>query len=261
MFWIHKYGFTNLSYKALYSFQSLKLFILFRIVDPFMNYLFYATLVSAMIGSDYLSFVVIGNIASYTCHTIMINFMTMFRFERRYGTLELNIASPTPTLWIIIRKAVVPLFDGIFVFTVGLMIGWFIFDIPLPLDQIGNILVLFMVTLFSVLSFSLLFACLSLLFSNVNLFLNLALAVFQVFCGVNFSVTLLPNGLEFIARMLPLTHSIEALRSIYGIESYSVYPLLGKELMIGMGYLLVSFVFATVMEKLARKNGALLKSV
>ncbi|WP_100012029.1 ABC transporter permease [Lentibacillus sediminis] len=261
MFWIHKYGFTNLSYKALYSFQSIRLFILFRIVDPVMHYFFYATLVSAMIGSDYLSFVVIGNIASYTCHTIMINFMTMFRFERRYGTLELNIASPTPTLWIIIRKAVVPLLDGMFVFAIGLLIGWVIFGVALPLNQIGNVFVLFVVTLFSILSFSLLFACLSLLFSNVNLFLNLALAIFQVFCGVNFSVTLLPSGLEFFARILPLTHSIEALRSIYGIESFAIYPLLGKELLIGFCYLIVSLLFVSVMEKAARKRGALLKSI
>ncbi|MFD2043418.1 ABC transporter permease [Ornithinibacillus salinisoli] len=261
MFWISKYGFTHLSYKAVYSFQSLRLFVLFRIVDPFMHFLFFATLASALVGSDYLNFVVIGNIAYYTCHTMIINFMNMFRMERRFGTLELNIASPTPTLYIIIRKAIVPLLDGLFVFGVGILIGRWLFGISFPLSEIGNLLVLFVITLFSVLCFSLLFACVSLLFSNVNLFLNLALAVFQVFCGVNFSVTLLPNSLEFFSRLLPLTHSIEALRTIYGIEAFSVYSLLMKEFIVGICYLVLSLILVSVMEKAARKKGALLKSI
>ncbi len=261
MFLINKFGFTHLSYKALYSFQTIKLFILFRIVDPFMHYLFFATLASSLVGSDYLKYVVIGNIAYYTCQTMMINFMNMFRLERRYGTLELNIASPTPTLLIIARKGIVPLLDGLFVFVVGLTIGTLLFDVTFSPNQIGNLLLVFIITLFSILCFSLLFASISLLFSNVNLFLNITMAVFQVFCGVNFSVTLLPEGLEAIARILPLTHSIEALRSIYNLETYALAPLLVKELIIGICYLVVSISMVSVMEKYARKNGALFKNI
>ncbi|MFE8700009.1 ABC transporter permease [Cytobacillus sp. FJAT-54145] len=261
MLLINKYGFTNLSYKAIYTFQTIKLFILFRIVDPFMHYIFFATLASSLVGSDYLKYVVIGNIAYYTCQTMMINFMNMFRMERRYGTLELNIASPTPTLIIILRKGIVPLLDGLFVFTVGLMIGSVLFGLLFPFNHLGTLFVLFVITLFSILCFSLLFASVSLLFSNVNLFLNLALAFFQVFCGVNFSVTLLPEALEVMARLLPLTHSIEALRTIYGLENYDVYSLLIKEFIIGVCYLVVSISMVFVMEKQARRNGALFKNI
>jgi ABC-2 type transport system permease protein len=261
MLLINKYGFTNLSYKAIYTFQTLKLFILFRIVDPFMHYVFFATLAGSLVGSGYLKYVVIGNIAYYTAQTIMINYMNMFRTERRYGTLELNIASPTSTLIIILRKGIVPLLDGLFVFTVGLIIGSLLFGIDFPFENLSSILLLFVITLFSVISFSLLFASVSLLFSNVNLFLNLSLAFFQVFCGVNFSVTLLPEPLEALARLLPLTHSIEALRSLYGLGKFEVITLLTKELIIGLCYLVISVLLVSMMEKLARRNGALFKNV
>ncbi|WP_078379952.1 ABC transporter permease [Sutcliffiella halmapala] len=261
MFFLNKFGFTYLSYKALYSFQTLRLFILFRILDPFMHYLFFATLASAIVGQEYLSYVVLGNIVYYTGQTMMINFMSMFRNERKFGTLELNIASPTSTFVIIMRKALVPFLDGLFVFIAGLTIARVLFSIALPLDQIGHLLLLFTVTMFSLLSFALLFACISLLFSNVNLFLNLVLASFQVLCGVNFSVALLPGSLEALARILPLTHSIEAIRSIYQLESYAILPLLGKELMIGGCYFLIALLLVNVMEKLARKQGALFKNV
>lgn len=256
----YKYGFENISYKALYTFQTLRLFILFRIVDPFLHFLFYATLASALVGSDYLTYVVIGNIAYYTCHTMLFNFLSMFRLERRFGTLELNIASPTSTLFIILRKAVVPLLDGLLVFIIGLFIGSIIFGLHFPLERFGEMILLFVVMLLSILCFGLVFASIGLLFENVNLFLNIVLATFQIFCGVNFSVTLLPEQLEMIARILPLTHSIEALRSIYGTESYSVMPLLVTELIIASCYLLAGILLVFVMEKAARRNGALFKN-
>ncbi|TYS51170.1 ABC transporter permease [Bacillus infantis] len=261
MIFFNKFGFTYLSYKSLYSFQTLKLFILFRLVDPLMHYLFFAALASSVVGTDYLKYVVVGNIAYYTSQTIMINFMNMFRLERRYGTLELNIASPEPTILIIFRKAIVPLLDGLFVFAAGLLIGSLIFGIDLPLDQTANLLLIFIAILFSVLSFSLLFASISLLFSNVNLFLNLSLAFFQIFCGVNFSAALLPAPLEAFARLLPLTHGIEALRAIYGLEAQPVYHLLAREVFIGIGYLFIGILMVFAMEKIARRNGALFRNI
>ncbi|MGD6994120.1 ABC transporter permease [Sutcliffiella horikoshii] len=261
MILLNKFGFTYLSYKALYSFQTLRLFILFRILDPFMHYLFFATLVSAIAGPEYLSYVVLGNVVFYTGRTMMINFMSMFRGERQYGTLELNIASPTSTFVIISRKAIVPLLDGLFVFVVGLIIARLLFGIELPVEQFGHLLLLFVVTMFSLLSFSLLFACVSLLFSNVNLFLNFMIASFQVFCGVNFSVNLLPGPMEAVARVLPLTHSIEAIRSIYQLEYNAISPLLLNELMVGAVYFIIALILVNVMERLARRQGALFKNV
>ncbi|TKC19100.1 ABC transporter permease [Robertmurraya kyonggiensis] len=258
---INKYGLTTLSYKAVYSYQSIKLFILFRIVDPFMHYIFFATLASALVGTSYLKFVVLGNIVYYTCQTMMINFINMFRMERRYGTLELNIASPTNTLYVIIKKGIVPLLDSLFVFLISIILGGILFDLNLPINNIVNIIFLCLVTMFTMFCFSLLFACISLVFSNVNLFLNITLAFLQIFCGVNFGVNKLPEVLEFISRLLPLTHSIEALRTIYRITKYEVTSLLLKELTLGFCYLILSLILVISMEKLARKNGELFKDI
>ena len=166
----HRNGFTYLSYKALYSFQTLQTFILFRILDPLFYYLLFATLATAIAGRDYLGYVLLGNIVFYVGRNMMLNYLAMFRTERQYGTLELNVAAPMSTFSLLIRKSVVPLLDSLFVFVLGLIIGKLIFNVSVPVDQWGNLILLIVVTMFSLLSFSLLFACLSLLFSNVNLF-------------------------------------------------------------------------------------------
>lgn len=255
----NKYGFTYLSYKSQYSYQSLKMFILFRILDPVMNYLFYAVLVTAIVGTDYLAFVILGNIIFYTGNEIMMNFMSMFRTERRFGTLELNIAAPMSTTLIILRKAFIPLMDGLLVFVISLLVGRFLFNIVLPTGQFFNLLLIMAVTLFSIFCFSLVFASISLVFSNVNLFLNISTSVLQLLCGAYFSVQILPDSLEAVARFLPLTHAIEALRTVYGYENFALMPLLWKECLIGIFYLCVAFMLIKIMERVARRNGSLVK--
>jgi ABC-2 type transport system permease protein len=255
------FGFTYLSYKALYSYQTLRVFILFRILDPLMNLLFFALLAHALVGSDYLSFIVLGNVAYYTAHTIIINFMSMFRTEKRFGTLELNIAAPLSTVIIIIRKSVVPLLDGIFVFIIGLIIAYFLFGISFSNTSYGYLVLTSIVMIFALFSIALLFAGIALLFSNINLFLNLVLAFFQVFCGVNFSVTLFPSFLENFARILPLTHSIEALRYIHSGKFETISSLLVTEVRIGIVYLFFALIIIKIMESAAKRNGALLRNV
>jgi ABC-2 type transport system permease protein len=261
MTFINPFGFTYLSYKALYSYQTLSMFLLFRVLDPMMNLLFFALLAHALVGSDYLSYIVLGNVAYFTAHTMIINFMSMFRTERRFGTLELNIAAPLSTLYIIIRKSVVPLLDGIFVFIIGLIIAHFLFGISFSIQSFGYLGLTIIVMIFALSSISLLFAGIALLFSNINLFLNLVLAFFQVFCGVNFSVTLFPTLLEKFARILPLTHSIEALRYIHSGKFESIYSLLLTEIKIGIVYLLLAIILIKVMESAAKRSGALLRNV
>ncbi|TFD94518.1 ABC transporter permease [Jeotgalibacillus sp. R-1-5s-1] len=253
-------GFSYLSFKALYSFHSVRLFFFFRLIDPMLHYVFIAAIASALVGSGYLSYIIIGNIAFYAAQIMIINFITMFRMERRFGTLELNIAAPMNTFVVIFRKSIVPLADGLFVFLFGLLIGQLLFKVNIPWDELGNLLLIVLVVTFSVLSLSLFFACLSLLFSNINLFLNLVLGGLQILCGVHFSAHLLPAWIESISRILPLTHGIEALRTLYGLEAYNVQSLLMKEALIGLGYLTVAILIVKVMEYAARRSGALVKS-
>ncbi|WP_141432201.1 ABC transporter permease [Bacillus sp. 03113] len=256
---LNKFGVPFLSYKAIYPIQSIRSFILFRLLDPLIHYLFFAALVSAIAGTEYLKYIVLGNIVYYTGRTMLFHFMYLLQMERRFGTLELNIAAPLSTFRIIFQKGFIPLVDGLFVFIYGLLIGQVLFHLTFPVDQAFSILLLLIVTLFSMISFSMMIACTSLLFSNVNLFSNIMMALLQVFCGVNFSVQLFPAWIQKFVSFLPLTHSIEAIRSIFHLESSSIYPLLLKEFLIGILYLCIAAILINVMEKLARKYASFFK--
>lgn len=256
---INQFGITYLSYKAVYSYQSLKTFFLYRILDPVVEFLYYATLISFLVGTDYLEFVILGNIVFNTGKTMFINLMSIFRSERRFGTLELNIAAPTHLFIIIAKKSIIPLLDSLLTFVICILIGYLFFDLNLPFDKWINLLLLYCSMIVSLLSFSIIFACISLTFVNPNLFLNLTISIFQILCGAMFSVEIFPDWLENISKILPFTHSIEAIRTIYGLTNLSIADLLIKELIIGGVYLIIAIFMTVTMEKIARKNGAYFK--
>ena len=89
---------------------------------------------------------------------------------------------------------------------------------------------------------------------------------FSIIIIVNFggsvnSVDLLPASIKWISDILPLTHSIKAIRTIYNMEVQPLYPLLIEEMMIGFVYLVFAGIMITLMEKVARKRGSLFKAL
>lgn len=252
-------SFTFITFKALYSFQSPKTFMLFRILDPLIHYSFFAILALSIVGTKYLSFILIGNVAFYTASAVLFNSIFMFRWERHYKTLELNMAAPMATFKIILKKSLISMLDGLLIFFISTILISLIFSISFPLRSLPYLILIVLVMLFSLGCLSLLLAGLSLLFVNANLFLNIFLSLFQVLCGVNFSVSLLPKFLTKISNLLPLTHAIGLIRDLQkgiyiNVWSYSV-----KEFIIGIFYFVLSLVFIGILENSAKKKGTLLK--
>ena len=257
----NKLNFTYLSYKSLYSFQTFKELLLFRIVDPLLHYLFFATIALSLIDTDYLEFILLGNLIFMMSQTMIINLITMFRTEKLLGTLELNVAAPMPLIIIIIKKSIIPILDALLVFIISLTLLSFIFGISFPISSITYLILTILVVLFSLLSVSLILASLGLLFSNVNLFLNLILSIFQIFCGVNFSTNLLPSFLKNFSDYLPTTHVIQAIRYFYA-ENYQIgLQFLVNEFYIGLIYFFIALILIRIMEFLSKINGSLYKSV
>lgn len=253
-------NFTYLSYRSLYTIRDIKSLILFRIIDPLLHYMFFSILAISIIGTDYINFIIIGNIMFITAQTMIVNLLTMFRYEKLYGTIELNVVTPTAFIKIILRKSIIPIIDSLFIFIISIFLIAIFFNINLPIINLPYLALTIAVSLFSLLGVSLIIAALGLLFSNVNLFLNLILSIFQIFCGVNFPTSYLPNFMEKISAVIPTTNAIQAIRLIYtNNNSNEVFNLLTKELFIGLIFFLFSIFLIHIMKYFALKKGAFFK--
>lgn len=257
---LNRLSYTYLSYKSTYSFQTLKLLILFRVIDPFLHYCFFALLALSIADESFVTFILLGNLVFIVTQSMISNLLSMFRTERFLGTLELNVASPTSLIGIIIKKTIIPILDAILVFVISLIMLKFIFNISFPIHSLHYLFATIIVGLFSLIGVSIIIAGIGMLLANVNLFLNLILAIFQIFCGINFPIELLPSFLITLSNYIPITNTVEAVRLIYEGKHYEISNYLQNEILIGIIYLIISIVIIRIMEKISKQNGLLFKA-
>ena len=252
--YLSKNNISYLSYKAVYSNEGIFKFLFIRLFDPLMHYLLFAAITISLMGSEYLEFIIIGNVVFYTAHEMIIKFLTLLRAERFFGTFQLNIAAPASINLTIIKKAVIPILDSLFIFITSLLFVWLLFDINFAYVDIGYLIVIIFVLMISLFGISLFIAGLSLILENVNLFFNIFVGILQIFCGVNFSIEILPDSIQIISKILPTTHSISNFRLLLEGDITKFWTLLFSELYIGVLYIVLGLLFLNIMLYISRKG-------
>jgi ABC-2 type transport system permease protein len=113
-------------------------------------------------------------------------------------------------------------------------------------------------TAFTMSGFGLLIGGFSFHFRNPLVFANIFTFVLLIFCGVNFPVQDLPQPLQHVSYIFPLTYGVDAGRkAIAGATLLDIAPLLGQMLIVGFISIILGYVFFRWFEHIARKTGQL----
>jgi hypothetical protein len=79
-----------------------------------------------------------------------------------------------------------------------------------------------------------------------------------IFSGANVDLNILPNWMQAISNVLPLTRGIASARAlIAGADVQAILPLLAQELGIGMAYGLLGYFLFQWVEISAKRRGTL----
>ena len=167
----------------------------------------------AAYGADYFAFAVIGFALAEAMWSCLHSFSMKLRYDQVVGTLEAMLATPTEMRKIVVYSGLYPLlFSGVRIglfFTGALLLGanfngW-------QLLQTVPVLLLTLVT----------FGALGLVSASMTLVLKRGDPVAAFFGAVSFllggtlyPVASLPDALQWLSQLLPITHSIEASRRI-----------------------------------------------
>jgi ABC-2 type transport system permease protein len=93
---------------------------------------------------------------------------------------------------------------------------------------------------------------------DIFFFANLMIFVFLLFCGVNVPVDTLPEWMQSVSRILPLTHGIDAARQVAGGASLGdVSGLVWTEAGIGLFYAALAYVLLRLFEFDGRRRASL----
>jgi len=178
--------------------------------------------------------------------------------ERWMQTLSSILVTPANRLALFLGRTLPNVANGVIVSTVGFVVGWLVLDFSLAPGEIPVIALILVVSSFSCTAFGVLIGAFGLRGRDIIFFANLFILVFLLFCGVNVPLEDLPNWMQDVASVLPLTHGIEAARQVADGASFSaVSGLVLTELGIGLCYAAIGYVLLRLFEVDGRRRASL----
>lgn len=241
-------------YKNVFAIYGVSGYIMFKLINPFFHMMLFSMIATHVYGDENTTPWIIGNALVLCSFTAFFSVGQVFIRERWQGTLGLLMSAPTSTIQIVLPKVIVLIVDSVISIVVGFGVGMLFFDFRLEISMIGPFLLTIMIAILATFGLGLLVGAFGLLTRDIFLLLNLCSYLLIALTGVNFYVELLPKWLQMVSLLLPLTRSIEILRSIVSGASYETYSMaMMTEFGLGIAYLGAALILYKHIENKARK--------
>lgn len=210
-------------------------------------------------GEDLRSFLLVGNAAQLSVHTVLVFASNGIGRELSGGTLVLLLATPARAALVLTGRGLAVAANGVLTAAIGLAIALLAIGAPVEPGRLVAAAGLLAVMALSSYGLALALGGLMLRFPDyMAVASNLVAIGMMVICGVTVPVGFMPAPLQALATVLPLTHGLAALRALLaGAAPEHVVGLVTRELVIGLGYLLVATAAFRHFLQRARARGTL----
>ncbi|MFB5089479.1 ABC transporter permease [Psychrobacillus sp. PGGUH221] len=245
-----------ISYKALYGYLDFKLYLLFKVVTPIFQLLFFSLIAKHVYDSNDITPWVLGNALLLSMYNSLFGVGAVLVSERSFGTLKSLIASPTNNFYLFVSRGFIHILDSLLTVFLGLFTGFLIFDLDFSNTNFIHLLICILITMFASMGMGLLISSVGLLLTDLNLILNFLVFILMLFTGAIFPISYLPEPLQYISEFIPITNGLSAGRAIVdGVPFSDVVHLLLKEFIIGLIYTFLGYLSFIITERLARIRG------
>ncbi len=178
----------------------------------------------AAYGGDYFSFVLIGLAFTGYMGLSMSNFAASIREGQMMGTLEVMLLSPTRLSTILFSSSLWSYLLTTLNVVVYLLVGVLLFGVNLSHANLAAAVIALILSITSFSSIGILSAAFVLLFKKGDPVTWLFGSVSSLLAGVYYPISVLPDWLEPLSRILPLTYALDAMR-LAMLKGYSIYEL------------------------------------
>lgn len=210
-------------------------------------------------GSDYFSFVLIGIAASNFIDMAQNRFANVLRDMQTTGTIEVLFSSRTKLSAIIVGSSMWGYINSFLNVIVHFIFGILIFNAHIEI----NFTVIF-VLLLNILCFQaigIIAGSMTIIYKKGDPLTWVFGSLSALLAGTLYPISVLPQGLQHIAELLPLTHGLRAIR-LAALKGYSLSMLQGDLLFLiifaAIAFPLSLKLFKYALKK-ARRDGSLMK--
>lgn len=207
-------------------------------------------------STSIIAYIAIGNAVQALSWNTVFSVINITSHDKWDGTLPLLLATPAHRLPLFIGRAMMHVFDGMVSVAISFAYAVFLFGVNLGNADILALIVVVFLTALTMSGFGLLIGGFAFYFRNPLVFANIFTFILLIFCGVNFPVQSLPQPLQFISYIFPLTYGVDAARqAIAGATLSAIAPLLSLMVVVGFISIILGYSFFRSFEHIARKTG------
>jgi ABC-2 type transport system permease protein len=235
-------------------------FISYKLCYSLLSLCFYCIVASYAIGVVDLTRWVVGNAFTLCVIESINNLGIVFTFERQSGRLRSVVASPTNNLTVVIESGMFSMLISFATVAVGFILGGLIFGVSFVSLNIPMFIVSMLAATFAAAGFGLLLSVISLVTDSMYLILNAMVSLVIILSGANFPVTQLPVPVQYLSRVFPLNHAIQAAAMCFGmvdVDGRAVFSLIGREALNGAVYFLAAYLLLKFFGRIAVKRATL----
>jgi ABC-2 type transport system permease protein len=163
-------------------------------------------------GGDYFTFVLIGTGVATFFITGLTSFADALGREQATGTLEALLVTPNDSRILLAGGALWPFCFSAAQLVIYLAAGIILFGAHLSLSNLLLVAAMMIVSLLAFAALGLLAAAVLVQTKRGVLLIGMFGATFAMLGGVLYPVSVLPEGLRLIARLLPMTYGLDGVR-------------------------------------------------
>jgi len=219
---------------------------------------------SAVIGEEYgivslSGMVIIGTIIYLLYNRLLWGTGASIQSERWMGTIDVLFLTPASRMSILLGNGLSSLLEGSWWICGVFILSWMIFGIDIAMVSLPAVIITLISTMLALISLGVFFASFFILTRAAEQLAVSFQAPIRYFAGVAFPVSALPQFLQYISYMLPITYGIQALRKtvLAGATMLNLLKELSLLYLFAGIFFVAGYYLLRIMENKAKRDGSL----
>jgi ABC-2 type transport system permease protein len=205
-----------------------------------------------------VAFVAVGNAIQSIAYVAIFAVTNVTGEEKQGGTLPGLMVTPANRFALFVGRAMFQVLNSVATVAIALFYAAVIFGVDFSHADYLTLAVVVIITAFATVGFGLMLSSLGFYLRTSMIVANIFLFMGLLFCGVNFPITYLPEYLQPICYIFPITYATTAARlAVEGADLAGVSSYLGAELLVMFVAIMVGYAMMIMFEYLARRKGTL----
>ncbi|MDD5189585.1 MAG: ABC transporter permease [Dehalococcoidales bacterium] len=246
------------TYKGLFGWLSVWSFTSVAISAPILNMVVVTSVGSYAFSGEAMKNVAVGVSIGAMNYIIFGGITQSYAYERNLATAQMLFASPANRFLNYMSRSMLHLPNGLLCFAVSLTSAWLIVGLDFgPANWLGMILAA-VITALTLTMFAQMLGVFSFITSDWSTYFNPVLNTIGILNGIVLPLVVFPKSIAEIARFVPMTNGVIAIRAAYkGSEMSGIAVPLLREFSNGLLYFLVGYIGFVIFERVAKRQGTL----